>query len=397
MKPARRPRATAPAVGSCIAVAALLAFFAPAAAQEPATAAGLGYPVPPLDARAAALGGTGVGLLGGTFSLRNPAELTEHPAAGISLSMAPEALDLEALDGSVSTGRNRLSVVRAVVPLGRWAAGVGFGAEMDQDWTLRIQDTLVLSENRFPFEEVREHDGGISAIDLSLARQVGPLSFGVSGQRLTGALRQTFSRRFEADPDEEDGSPLRAVSSERTLSYEAYRVKGGVSFRVPGRLLLGGSVSHTSDLRVHPEDPDEARRYMDMPVAAEVGGSARLGEFLVTAAGGWTGWSKVGEVRPGTAAYDVVWAGTGVEFTGWQVRGVDVPLRLGARAGELPFAPAGGEPPVERALTAGFGAVVRGGLAQLEAALEVGQRGDLPESGLDESFRRFTMTFSIRQ
>lgn len=385
-----------PTIGS-MAAAALLALSSAAASQEPATAAGLGYPVPPLDARAAALGGTGIGLLGGTFSLRNPAELTEHPAAGMSLSLAPEALSLEALEGSVSTGRNRLSVVRAVVPLGRWAAGVGFGAELDQDWTLRIQDTLTLSESRFPFEEVREHDGGISAVDLSLARQLGPLSVGVSGQRLTGVLRQTFSRRFEADPDEEEGSPLRPVSSERRLSYEAYRVKGGVSLRVANRLLVGGSLSHTSDLRVNPDDPDEPRRYMDMPLAAELGGSARLGEFLVTAAGGWSGWSTVGEVRPGTAAFDVAWAGAGVEFTGWEVRGVDVPLRLGGRVGELPFAPAGGEPPVERALTAGLGAVFRGGLAQLDAALEVGKRGDLPESGMDESFRRFTMTFSIRQ
>jgi len=45
------------------------------AAQTPVTSLGLGYPVPPLDARAAALGGTGMGLFGGSFSSRNPAEL----------------------------------------------------------------------------------------------------------------------------------------------------------------------------------------------------------------------------------------------------------------------------------------------------------------------------------
>ncbi|MFQ5690945.1 MAG: hypothetical protein ACE5HQ_11825, partial [Gemmatimonadota bacterium] len=163
-------------------------------AQTPFTSAGLGFPVPTVDARAAALGGARVGLLGGTFSLGNPAELTEHALAGISISAAPEAVNIDGPSVSENTGRSRFSVVRALTPIGKWALGFGFGSELDQDWTLRFRDTLRIPVGNFPFEESREQDGGVSSIDLSLARRIGSLSVGISGQRLIGSLRKDFTR-----------------------------------------------------------------------------------------------------------------------------------------------------------------------------------------------------------
>lgn len=396
----------------CVALLGLAAVAHPAAAQQPATALGLGYPVPPLDARAAALGGTGVGLLYGSFSLRNPAEITEHRAVAISSSLAPEALTVESPGGSSSTGRTRHSVIRAIVPLQEWSVAVGFGGELDQGWNLVVQDTLDLSTGRLPFEETREHDGGLSAVDFSLARRLGPLSLGVSGQRLTGSLRQSFTRRFE--PVEDVPDTLGGVRAERRLSYGGWRLKAGASVRPTGRVLLGGSVSLATELDVRElggvispgtsavggtELPETAPAgSFDLPVGFELGGSAHLGRaFLLTAAGGWTGWSSVGEVQAGITGRDAGWAGAGVEIHGWRPRGVSVPVRLGGRVAELPFAPEGAEASVERALTVGVGALFRGGLAELGAGFEVGSRGDLAESGLEESFRRFTLTFSIRQ
>ncbi|HZD05239.1 MAG TPA: hypothetical protein VE173_09985, partial [Longimicrobiales bacterium] len=68
---------------------------APAAAQVPFTGIGLGYPVPPVDGRAAGLGSSGVGLLGGSFTLRNPAELVVHDRSGIGVTLAPESVQLQ--------------------------------------------------------------------------------------------------------------------------------------------------------------------------------------------------------------------------------------------------------------------------------------------------------------
>lgn len=388
--------ARALALGLAVSLAGLLPVTG-ADAQTPITAVGLGYPVPPVDARAAALGGTGIGLLGAGFSLRNPADMTEHRFAGISSSFAPEASTVEGPDRSSSTGRNRFSVVRAVVPMGDWWVGFGFGSVLDQDWNLQVRDTLILSQGQFPFEEDREHNGGVSAIDFSLARQIGPLSLGASGQRLTGVLRQSFVRRFEP-PLEPGRDTLRSTGDQQQLSYGGWRLTGGASVRAGNRVMLGGAVSWASDLDVQPTGADEPTRSYDMPVSVDLGGSARLTRnLLLTAGGGWTGWSSVGEVQPGVVSHDASWVGGGLELMGWRLIGVEVPLRLGARRAELPFAPQGFEQPVERALTGGFGARIRGGLAQADLALEVGKRGELATSGLEESFRRVTLTFTVGQ
>ena len=90
-------------------LAVITVVLAPAAlhAQTPVTDLGLGYPVPPLDARAAALGGTGIGLYGGSFSSRNPADLTMFSNPAIGGTLAPESAKLKTIDGEQSTGRSR--------------------------------------------------------------------------------------------------------------------------------------------------------------------------------------------------------------------------------------------------------------------------------------------------
>ena len=161
-------------------IAVLICGVQPLGAQTPITSVGLGYRVEPVDGRAAALGGTGIGLLGGTFSLRNPADLLLHAEPGFGISFSGESVTVEGDGGSLDTGRERFTTIRALVPFSGWAVGLAFGAEFDQDWSIRFQDTLVLADGSVPFEETREHDGGISSIDLSVARRLGPVGVGVS-------------------------------------------------------------------------------------------------------------------------------------------------------------------------------------------------------------------------
>lgn len=393
----RAPRRERRRVLGLACVTSLLA-ASPAIAQVPVTAVGLGYPVTPVDARAAALGSTGIGLLYGTFSLRNPADLSEHRRPGFGLALIAEDVDVKGGTIPIDTGRERFTVIRAVVPLGRWTASLGFGGELDQDWSARFLDTLVLSTGRVPFEEVREHDGGMSAIDFSLARRMGPLSLGVTAQRLNGSLRQTFFRTF--DPPLEGAPALANTGGSQRIKYHAWRFKTGASLDITDRLLVSGAVGFTGDLTAEPQNSTKASVQFDLPTTIELGASVLVADSIVlVAGGGWAGWSSVeglADSQEGLRTHDTRWGGVGLEYRSLRLLGFGIPLRLGARRAELPFG-FGDSPADERAFSAGAGFIFRGGIAELNLAFEFGDRGDFAQDGLEESFRRLTASFTLRQ
>lgn len=379
-------------------LAGLLAAFAGptvAPAQTPVTSLGLGYPVAPLDARAAALGGTGVGLMGASLSFRNPADLVEFRSPILGFTAVPEDVDVRRAGGEEPTGRSRFSLLRGVVPLGRWAFSIGFGSELDQDWSVRFLDTLDSSIGRFPFVESREHDGGISFVDVSLARQFGPISLGGSYERLSGTQRQAFERRFE--PDLEAGLIIGNVDEATVWSFTSWRLRGGLGIAVGRWLRLGGAFTWTSDLQAERRDPDEVRRF-SLPTAFEVGLSLRPTERLLLAAGGgWANWSTTAGRLGDDGAEDTLWGGGGIEYTGVRLGRSVVPLRVGARFTDLPFFPRGAAQLSETAFGFGTGIGVAGGRAVLDLAVEFGSRGDLADSGVEEGFRRFAISFAVRQ
>ncbi len=363
-------------------------------AQTPLPALGLGYKVEPVDGRAAALGGTGIGLLGGSFSIRSPADLLLHTEPGFAISFLGERVRIADGEGELDTGRQRFTTIRALVPFSDWAASIAFGSEFDQDWQARILDTLFVSDGFVPFEETREHDGGISTIDVSLARNLGPVAVGVSVQRLTGSVRQTFFRSFDTPGG--SAPSLGAVGGGQDLAYKGWRLKGGASVRLDDRFVLSGSFSLPSTLTATVLDSTTREVDFDLPATFELGGSARVtGGVLVTAALGRGSWSDVGDT--GTyRSQDVGWFGAGLEYAGLRFLGGDLPLRIGARTAQLPFS-LGAEPIRERAFTGGFGWEFQDGLAVVDLALEVGSRGDFPTDAIEESFSRVTLSFTLRQ
>lgn len=374
------------------------------AGQTPATSIGLGYPVPPLDARAAALGGTGVGLLGGTFSIGNPADLVEFSRAALSVSPSPESVRPAGADES--TGRNRFSTLRAVLPVGGWAASVSFGSELDQDWAFSSRDTLDISTGRFPYEERREHDGAVSTIDVSVARSVGPVSAGVSYQYLTGGLRQDLRRRFDPSVDEELNAPRR-VNQSSVWNYSGGRLTAGAGLELADRVRVSGAYVWGADLTAEKDSVvtlagDQPRpvgsRTFRLPASARVGASALLtDDWMVAVGGGWSRWSEADGGLDEERARDVYRGGGGVEFRGLALGAFPIRLRAGGRWRELPFVLPGREPAEESAFTAGLGTEVANGSGQLDLGLEIGSRGDRTRTGFEESFRRLTITATIRQ
>lgn len=365
-----------------------------ARAQTPLTAIGLGYPVVPVDGRAAGLGGTGLGLLGGSFSLINPADMTQHTSPSFGLSFAGEEVDIEGGRAPIDIGRQRFTVIRAMAPYRGWSLGIAFGGAFDQDWTVRFQDTLHLFDGDVPFEETREHDGGISTIDFSAARRVGHVSLGVSAQRLTGSLRQTFNRAFKLPKGE--APSLGATGGSTILSYGAWRFKMGAGIQVGDRFMVSGVVTLPSTLTVERQDSTRASVDVDLPASVEVGASARVtSNLLVAGSAGWGGWSDVGDIRD-SQSHDITWFGAGLEYTALTLFGGELPVRLGARRTELPFS-LGDEALDETAITGGFGWIFRGGAAEVNLGIEVGTRGDILADGVEEGFQRFTVSFSLRQ
>lgn len=392
------------AAGAVLALAAVALAAGGSAAQTPATSVGLGYPVPALDARAAGLGGTGVGLLEGSFSMGSPADLVLFSRPSLSVSAAPEAVSPEG--GGGDTGQSRFSTLRAVVPLGEWAVSVGFGSELDQDWTFTRTDTLDISTGRFPFDERRENDGGVSAVDVSVARSVGPLSVGVSYQHLTGSLRQDLERRFEPSVDEGLTEPL-PVDQSVAWGYSGWRVEGGIGLEIADRVRVAGAYGWSGDLTAErdsvvtiagdPRRPGSVREFA-MPASGRVGASALLtDDLLLAASGGWTGWSETDASLEGEGARDVYRAGGGVEYRGLGLGPLPIDLRAGGRWRELPFSLPGRAPADETAVTFGLGTSVAGGTGRLDVGVEIGSRGDLDRTGFEESFRRFTVTATLRQ
>lgn len=398
--PSIRPRPAPPrrVAGPPSLLAALVAgtlMAVPAAGQTPATAIGLGYPVPAVDARAAALGGTRTGLLGGSFGTPSPADLTEFTNAALSVTAAPEAVEIRTDGASGDRGRSRFTVIRAVVPVEGVVVSAGVRSELDQDWAFVFEDTLVTSQGDFPFEERRESDGGLGSLELAAARAFGPVSVGIGADRMTGSLRQLFSRRFEISVDSTVEAPAR-VQEDARWAYEGWRLRAGVGLRLAERLRVSGAWVWSGDLTAE-RDTVDASRTFSMPSGFEVGASFRPGEdWIVAGSAGWTGWSDVDGELGGDGARDSFRGGGGVEYRGLSIGAFPVHLRGGGRYVELPFSLAGEEAATEGAVTLGLGTRFAENRASVDVALEMGSRGDTPSTGVEESFRRFVFTASVR-
>lgn len=365
-----------------------------AEAQVPFTAIGLGYPIRSLDARSLGLGGVATGLLNGTSSLANPADLTLHDSPVVSVSVAAEDIDLKHDSGSQNTGRSWFPVIDAVIPLEDWALRVGFGGLLDQDLKVILTDTLSTSFGRFEFEELRTRDGGLSQIDISAARRLGPFSVGFGVQRLTGSLRQTLRRRFTVDVDSTGSLPAPVLEGSRT-DYGGWAFQAGANATFADRILVSGSFFWATDLRAK-ESEDLFERTFELPNGFELGASGRLSQrLMLTAGAGFSGWSDTASPFVGAEAVDVTWLGGGLEYSTF-LGAMPLALRVGGRTRDLPFRLPGRAQPREQAITFGFGALFSG-RARFDLGFEVGSRGDLETADVEESFLAGSFTFSISQ
>lgn len=400
-KHARRLRAAA----LLAAGAALLAGSGPAAAQSLLASRGLGYVIPPVDARARGLGGAGLALPGGGLSLVNPAAVAAFPAPAITVSFQPDFYTAS-IPGAESDGSTaRFPLLHAVFPFGRsWTFSAGFGSYLDQTWSVERADTLQLAERDVEFTDRFISRGGVTRLRGGAAYSVTErLTVAVAADLYTGSVRDTLSRRFApGDTLVTRRVDLSPASYGTSFTYRGIGAAAGVRWVPSDALHLAAAVSVGGTLEARPAEGDSvsAGRDYPLPLTLDVGASGRLApRALLVLNAQWAGWSAADDELATTGGARDSWTvAGGVEMGPATPAQRSFPVRVGARYGRLPFrwgsTSEGNAFPDERALTAGLGARLAGGAAQVDLAGERGWRGG-GDAVLDESYWRLGLSLTL--
>jgi hypothetical protein len=386
--------------------AALLGASAPAAAQSLLASRGLGYVNPPVDGRALALGGVGLGLPGGGLSLVNPAGIAAYPAPAISFAFQPDFYDGtlpgEAVEGSTA----RFPLLHAVFPVGaRWAFSAAYGSYLDQNWAVERADSLRLPGRTVGYTDRFASRGGVTRIRLGTAYSITErLSLGVAGDLYTGGVRDTLSRRFARTDSLVPGVvDLLPASYAEEWSYRGLGGSVGVRWAPSDALNVGAAATLGGTLEARPaQDTAGAPAGQDytLPLTFDVGVSGRVAQRAVVVLGAqWAGWSTAdAELAAMGGARDSWTVSGGLELAPADLAARAFPVRVGARYSALPFrwgtAQEGNAFPDEMALTGGLGARLAGGQAQVDLGAERGWRGG-DDAVLDESYWRLNLSLTL--
>src|SRR5262245_30305912 len=319
---------------------------------------------------------------GGAFALFDPlSAVSEAAAAGITRITATAAGtssylrdDLNGSTGSRRTGRFPLFQVAGTLGHGI-AAGGGFTSYLDRSFSVTITDTVTLGGSGQQVTDELTSDGGVTDARLFLARRFGRLALGAAYHLLTGSTRVEAVRRFT------DTSTYRGVTQTDEIAYH------GAGFSASALL----SISHLwlsgfwrSDTRLTSELQHATIAVNDLPRA--YGGAIRI--------------QPAPDVNFAASVIRRTWASASdsnaYNTTSWSAGGDlrigGVPLRVGARGGDLPFGP-GGKAPRELVVAAGSALTVSQGRAVIDFGAERLRR---TTTGVTETGWTFLVGLTLR-
>ncbi|HET7234373.1 MAG TPA: hypothetical protein VFJ16_30445, partial [Longimicrobium sp.] len=380
-------------VRAAAAAAALLALAAPAGAQSVLASRGLGYPLEPLDARSRGLGGITTGLAEPVPSFINPASGAGIPAAAFLVAFQPDVYDASGSGVSASGTTARFPLLLGVFPVSpRLSIQVGYGSYLDQHWQVQQSDSITLSTGRVAVNDRFVSSGGVARLQGGVGYRVTErLSLGVSAEAFTGAANDTTTREIGG-----------LSTAETAVTYAYSGVQGGAGVRWQPATAFSASAAVHGGGRIRARADDDSlgtsNREYTSPLRADVGASARLNpSTMLAASASWTGWSSLNdELSASGGSRDAASVTAGVEYTGVTFARKTIPLRLGARYGQLPFRwqGAGTAFPNEKAVSAGLGWSLGGRAALIDAAAERGWRGG-GSAGIDEPYWRFSFSLQV--
>lgn len=379
-------------VAICAALLAGAAFSPTLAAQSLFAGRGLGYVTEPLDARARGLGGVGLGLPEPSLSLINPAGVAGLPAPTLHVTLQPDVFTSTFGDSEVSANTVRFPVIHAALPFRRWTATLGFASFLDRNWAVERDTTLALGGNALGVRDRFASHGGVSRLRLGTAYAAAPgFAVGAAVDIYSGTVQDTVYRLFD-DPT------LNPAVSASALTFRGVGYAVGTRWVPSPAFALDASASGGGQLEVRSEPG--ATQTHDLPVQLAAGVSGRVTPTtLLALSGRWNGWSAVDDAFAAHGGARDTWSvAGGIEWEALRMGENVVPVRLGARHALLPFrwaptAAADGWAD-ERVATLGTGLRLAGGAAQLDAAVERGQRGG-DAAGITESFWRMAFSLTV--
>lgn len=387
-------RYAASAARGCLVVLVLvLACPGDGFAQSHLNAGGLGFLTEPLDARARALGGSGVGMEGSYLLGTDPAAAAELVLPSITATFQPSTSETE--DGR-EAGGTRFPNLGASYPFGRHVLFIQMGSFLDQDWRAVEERTLRLSDRDVDAVDTFESSGGIGQARIGWATRVGEsVAVGLSLGSFVGAVERSFSREMDPEQVGIDVDPFETAGRWRSSGLVA---GAGVRWSPSELFTLGGSVEWTQDLTLDPVTPTEGpEREYPMPLTVRGGGTVSLApDFSLALGASRADWSGVDARLGGNAARDVAWSyGAGVEWARTTILGRRAPVRLGYRAQDLPFH-FQGEPADESVISGGLGLNLADAattpIARMEVSLE---RGTRTAGSFEERFWRTTVSLRL--
>lgn len=380
-------------------IAALLLplVHAPAAAQSLFSTRGLGVPVAPLDARATALGGIGVGLTGFHTSMGNPAELSGVSRRGVSAALQPVNSSTDVAGAEDGTAASRFPLIRLIYPVTpRLVAAAGYGSYLEQSWAVMTESTRTIGGEDVAVTDLLRSRGGIAQARVSAAYALSPtLSLGAAAGLLTGNVERTAARSFA-----DSAGRMRSFQEQLRWRYSAPIASVGVRWDVADVLRLGASVMAGGDLVATGSGGAAEDREYGAPLEVSGGASLRVARVLLATAGAV--WARPPATGGETVSRETLRVGGGVEYQGVRSGQRTYPIRLGARWAQLPYHLSGESAATEWSAGAGIGFRIgdpRDPAAVADIGLERGARSGLAggavAAGVQERLWRFSVSLSL--
>ena len=296
---------------------------------------------------------------GGAFGPFDPlSPLMEAPLADIGQLTATAAGGTSHRDVAVGGTTTALRATRFPLmgvagPVGRRVAvAAGFTTYLDKSWDVTLRDSLLLRGVLQRYTDELTSDGSVADVRLAAASRLSRrIAIGAGVHVLAGSTRMTAERRF-------DDSSFQRVRQSAEVRYDGLGVSGSVLIGVAPGLSIAGWAR--SDNRLRAKVADTTSAITDLPRMA--GGGllfAPSPSARVAASAVWRSWS-----RAGVGAFDTWSWSAGAEFGSRRM-----PIRFGARGGQMPFGP-GTKAPTEVAGSLGTGRAFAQGRALIDLGLE---------------------------
>jgi len=344
------------------------------------------------DARMHGMGGTGLALTGSySGSLVNPALMGGLKYTGVTLTARPEALYVKD-----DANTNVLTTARIVdfalcLPLGR---GLNFSFDLRQlsDARFKAYEEITLFDE--PYTKAVSRVGGLGMISAGVAKSFGSRVFvGIRGGHVFGRITESIDGDFQ----DEDFLDSR-VSCERL--HSGTRLTAGLAVKVNEHLSAGGFLTPAYDVEQDetclssfaPQNIQE--RTLSFPAAYGFGIAYRSGRRfsgqidLVSTR--WGDFTIDGRQEEGFQ--DVLRLAAGGQYQAYKENSGSylrrVPLRFGYAYEPWYQKTPDGSSITGHFLTMGLGLPIGRRGAMLDAALQLGWRGDLSSAGARETIVR---------